>query len=77
MKKTSDEILAPKEAALAMKYTILGQARKGLQDEAGARTAFRRPEELVQSSLATRPDDADLHATLATCSRFSGKKSRL
>jgi TolB-like protein len=58
----------------ALKYFVLGVARKELGDEAGARSALLKAKELCQNQIKEQADVADLHAALAKVLAFLGEK---
>jgi TolB-like protein/Flp pilus assembly protein TadD len=47
------------------KNALIGIAKKGMGDEAGAREAFLKAKEIVKKGVAETPDDAGRHAQLA------------
>jgi len=70
-----DDLLAPiYPAALSGKYYLIGFARKGLQDEAGARAAFLKAKNLLEAQLKQSPDAADIHVQLAKVLAYLGEK---
>src|SRR5438034_1242608 len=69
-----DDLLAPIPAALCGKYYLIGFARKALQDEAGARAAFLKAKELVETPLKQSPDSPDLRIQLAKVLAYLGEK---
>src|SRR2546421_4047010 len=70
----SDDLLAPIPTALCGKYYLIGFARKALHDEAGARAAFLKAEELVEAPLKQSPDSPDLRIQLAKILAYLGEK---
>jgi TolB-like protein/Tfp pilus assembly protein PilF len=70
----ADELLAPIPAALCGKYYLVGYARKGLKDEAGARVAFLKAKELLEVQLKQSPDAPELHIQLAKVLAYLGEK---
>jgi TolB-like protein/Tfp pilus assembly protein PilF len=60
-----DDLLAGIPGALGGKYYVIGFARKTLQDNAGARTAFEKARGAIEEQLKRSPDVADLHIQLA------------
>jgi TolB-like protein/Tfp pilus assembly protein PilF len=72
----SDETLGGKKEIVAAKYLILGQGRKGLRDEAGARAAFAKARELLEPLFASRPDDPNLHGAFALVLAYLGEKEK-
>ncbi len=52
---TPDKILSPQEGALAVKYVLLGQARRGLNDEARRTGRFRAGERAGANSSGEPP----------------------
>ena len=70
----SDDLLAPIPAALCGKYYLIGFARKALHDEAGARAAFLKSKELVETPLKQSPDSPDLRIQLAKILAYLGEK---
>src|SRR5881394_852549 len=60
-----DDVLASFSKGLGGKYYLIGFARKALQDEAGARTAFLKTKELLDAQLKQSPDSPDMHILLA------------
>src|SRR5438874_4599124 len=60
-----DDMLASFSKGLGGKYYLIGFARKALQDEAGARTAFLKTKELLDAQLKQSPDSPDMHILLA------------
>ena len=72
--ETKDEQIAQKTGGLADKYLVLGMARRGLHDEAGARAAFSKVKELAQGRLAKFPANPDIRIQLASALAFLGEK---
>lgn len=72
---TPDAAMAQQES-LADKYIILGHARRGLQDDAGAKAAFTKAKEIIEASLTTRPDNVDVRARLGHVLACLGEKER-
>jgi TolB-like protein len=70
----ADESLLQKAGALPEKYVVIGCARKGLDDEAGAREVFTKAKELAQSRVKAAPSDAGCRIQLATTHAFLGEK---
>jgi TolB-like protein/Tfp pilus assembly protein PilF len=70
----SDDLLASIPVALCAKYYLIGFAQKALQDEAGARAAFRKAKDLVEAQLKRSPDAADIHIQLAKVLAYLGQK---
>jgi TolB-like protein/class 3 adenylate cyclase/cytochrome c-type biogenesis protein CcmH/NrfG len=62
------------EQHLSGKYYLIGFARKALQDEAGARTAFLKAKGLLEAQLKESPDAADMHIQLAKVLAYLGEK---
>jgi serine/threonine-protein kinase len=62
------------EQHLSGKYYLIGFARKALQDEAGARTAFLKAKGLLEAQLKESPDTADMHIQLAKVLAYLGEK---
>src|SRR5207247_10478213 len=56
-----DDLLASNPVALCAKYYLIGFAQKALQDEDGARAAFRKAKDVVEAQLKPSPDAADIH----------------
>src|SRR6266404_1208358 len=69
-----DDILANFSKGLGGKYYLIGFARKALQDEAGARTAFLKTKELLDAQLKQSPDSPDMHILLAKVLAYLGEK---
>ena len=69
-----DDLLAPIPAALSGKYYLIGFARKALQDETGARAAFLKAKDLLETQLKQSPDAADMHIQLAKVLGYVGEK---
>jgi TolB-like protein/Tfp pilus assembly protein PilF len=70
-----DDLLAPVyPAALSGKYYIIGFARKALQDEVGARTAFLKAKDLLEAQLKESPDVPEIHVQLAKVLAYLGEK---
>jgi len=70
-----DDLLAPIPAALCGKYYLIGFARKALQDEAGARAAFLKAKDVVETQLKQSPDAADMRIQLAKILAYLGQKN--
>jgi serine/threonine-protein kinase len=56
------------------KYYYIGFARKALQDQPGARTAFLRAKSAAEDELKRSPDAAKLHIQLAKALAYLGEK---
>jgi TolB-like protein/Tfp pilus assembly protein PilF len=69
-----DDILTPLPGALCGKYYFIGLARKALQDEAGARTAFLKAKSAAEEYVKKSPDSADAHIHLAKVLACLGEK---
>jgi TolB-like protein/Tfp pilus assembly protein PilF len=69
-----DDMLASFSKGLGGKYYLIGFARKALQDEAGARTAFLKTKELLDTQLKQSPDSPDMHILLAKVLAYLGEK---
>jgi TolB-like protein/Tfp pilus assembly protein PilF len=69
-----DDMLASFSKGLGGKYYLIGFARKALQDEAGARTAFLKTKELLDAQLKQSPDSPDMHILLAKVLAYLGEK---
>src|SRR4029450_12357790 len=70
-----DDLLAPVyPAALSGKYYIIGFARKALQDEVGARTAFLKAKDLLEAQLKESPDVPEIRVQLAKVLAYLGEK---
>lgn len=72
--KFPDDAFAAMPGSLAMKYFALGIARKGLGDEAGARTALLKAKDILAEQVKQKPDDADLRVQLAKMLAWLGEK---
>ena len=70
-----DDLLAPIPAALCGKYYLIGFARQALQDEAGARAAFLKAKDVVETQLKQSPDAADMRIQLAKILAYLGQKN--
>jgi serine/threonine-protein kinase len=70
-----DDLLAPiYPAALSGKYYVIGFARKALQDQVGARTAFLKAKDLLEAQLKESPDVPEIHVQLAKVLAYLGEK---
>ena len=69
-----DDSLASFPGALGAKYYLVGVARKLLQDQAGARTAFLKSKNFVEAQLKQSPDDAGIRIQLAKVLAWLGEK---
>jgi hypothetical protein len=69
-----DDLLADLPGAIGDKYYLVGAARKMLQDEAGARTAFLKSRSLIEAQLKQSPDDARVVVQLAKILAWIGEK---
>jgi tetratricopeptide (TPR) repeat protein len=69
-----DDQLAGFPGALWSKYYYIGFARKALQDETGARTAFLRAKSAAEDELKRSPQAAKLHIQLAKALAYLGEK---
>jgi TolB-like protein/Tfp pilus assembly protein PilF len=69
-----DDRLTSLPGALCNKYYLIGFARKALQDEAGARTAFLKARNAAEEQLVKSPDAADAHIQLAKILACLGEK---
>ncbi|MGH7936581.1 MAG: TPR end-of-group domain-containing protein, partial [Chthoniobacterales bacterium] len=76
LEKIPDQSLGGKQDMLAAKYLLLGQMRRGLQDEAGAHAAFAEAKKLLEPLFVSRPDEPDLHARFAQVLAFLGEKEK-
>jgi TolB-like protein/cytochrome c-type biogenesis protein CcmH/NrfG/class 3 adenylate cyclase len=70
----SDDQLAGLADFLCNKYYIIGVARKGLHDEAGARAAFLNAKRLAEEKLKQTPDAEKMHIQLAKVLAQLGEK---
>ncbi len=69
-----DDQLAASHVGLWSKYYSIGFARKALNDQTGARSAFLRAKSAVEDELKRTPDAAKLHVALAKVLAFLGEK---
>jgi TolB-like protein/Tfp pilus assembly protein PilF len=69
-----DDQFAGFPGALWSKYYYIGFARKALQDEPGARTAFLRAKSAAEDELKRSPEAAKLHIQLAKALAYLGEK---
>jgi TolB-like protein/Flp pilus assembly protein TadD len=72
--KFPDDAFATMPGSLAGKYFALGVAKKGLGDNAAARTAFLKAKDILAEQVKQKPDDADLHVQLAKLLAWVGEK---
>src|SRR5215470_14137806 len=72
--RLSDDQLAGYPGGLWSKYYYIGFARKALQDETSARTAFLRARSAAEDELKQNPDAAKLHIQLAKVLAYLGEK---
>jgi TolB-like protein/Flp pilus assembly protein TadD len=72
--KFPDDAFAAIPGSLAMKYFAFGIGRKGLGDEAAARTAFLKAKDILTEQVKEKPDDADLRVQLAKILAWLGEK---
>jgi len=70
----SDDQLAGHADFSGNKYYIIGVARKGLHDEAGARAAFLNARRLAEEKLKQTPDAEKMHIQLAKVLAQLGEK---
>ena len=70
----NDELLSKDPEAWPMKYTVIGIAKKLLNDEAGAREAFLTAKRLIEKHVSDAPDDAARHTKLASVLAWLGEK---
>jgi serine/threonine-protein kinase len=70
-----DDQLVASHEGLWSKYYSIGFARKGLNDEPGARAAFLRAKSAAEDELKRTPDTAKLHIALARVLAFLGEKN--
>jgi TolB-like protein/cytochrome c-type biogenesis protein CcmH/NrfG len=70
----SDDQLAGHADFSCDKYYIIGVARKGLHDEAGARAAFLNAKRLAEEKLKQTPDAEKMHIQLAKVLAQLGEK---
>jgi len=70
-----DDQLAGYPTGLWSKYYYIGFARRALQDEPGARSAFLRAKSAAEEQLKNSPDDAKLRIRLAKVLAFLGEKA--
>lgn len=62
-----------KDAGMVGKQMLLAQARKGLGDETGARTAFAQVKSLSEAQISESPANASAHGRLAVALAFLGE----
>ena len=72
--KISDDQVANYPGAACSKYSLIGAARMGVHDEAGAREAFAKARSLAEARLKQNPDDASAQAQLGEALAWSGEK---
>jgi TolB-like protein/Tfp pilus assembly protein PilF len=60
-----DDLLAGLPGAVGGKYYVIGFARKALQDEAGARSAFLKAKSAIEQQLKRSSDTPEAHIQLA------------
>jgi TolB-like protein/class 3 adenylate cyclase/Tfp pilus assembly protein PilF len=72
--RLSDSQLAGYPGGVWSKYYYIGLARKALQDQPGARTAFLRARSAAEDALKQNPDGAKLHMQLAKALAYLGEK---
>ncbi len=70
----TDDSFVAVPGSLAMKYFAIGIARKGLGDDAAARTALLKAKDILEEQVKQKPDDADLHVQLAKLLAWLGEK---
>jgi len=74
MESIPDEVFVSTPGALGDKYYGIGAGRKGLHDEAAARTAFQKAETILEAELKQSPDEAKIHAQSAKVLACVGEK---
>src|SRR5262249_33333791 len=72
--RLSDDQVAGYPGGLWSKYYFIGCARKALQDQPGARTAFLRAKSAAEDELKQNPEAAKLHMLLAKALAQLGEK---
>ncbi len=70
----SDDAIQNYPGACTSKYQLIGAARKALNDEAGARTAFLKAKEFAETQLKQDPQNASRHVELAEALASLGEK---
>jgi len=70
----SDDLLSTVPVAICGKYYLIGFARRGLHDEAGARVAFLKAKEFGEEELKKSPDSPDLRVLQAKILAYLGEK---
>lgn len=70
----NDDALAKEPEALPMKYTVIGIAKKLLNDEAGAHEAFLTAKRFAEKHVNEAPNEAARHSKLAAVLAWLGEK---
>jgi TolB-like protein/Flp pilus assembly protein TadD len=70
----SDEALKFKAESLGAKYIIIGHAKRGLGDDAGAREAFAKLKDLASQLLPVKTSEPDARMGLAIAHALLGEK---
>jgi tetratricopeptide (TPR) repeat protein len=69
-----DDVIARLPGALCSKYSLIGTARKVVNDEAGARQAFLKAKAFAQERIKQDPNNAGAHSQLAEALAWLGEK---
>ena len=72
--KIPDATLAPYPGAVCGKYSVIGAAKRGLNDEAGSREAFQKAKQDAEQLIKQNPGQANAIATLAEMQAWLGEK---
>ena len=72
--KIPDGTLASYPGAVCGKYSVIGAAKRGLNDEPGAREAFLKAKQDAEQLLKQNPGQANAIATLAEAQAWLGEK---
>jgi serine/threonine-protein kinase len=72
--KIPDATLTSYPGAVCGKYSVIGAAKRALNDEAGAREAFQKAKQDAEQSLKQNPGQANAIATLAEMQAWLGEK---
>jgi TolB-like protein/Tfp pilus assembly protein PilF len=72
--KIPDATLTGYPGAVCGKYTVIGESKRALHDEAGSRQAFLKAREDAEKLVKQNPDQANVIATLAEVQARLGEK---
>ena len=73
---TPDDVFSSIPHTMALKYFVIGIARKALGDEKQSRAAFLKAKGMCDEDVKQKQDDPDAHIQLGKLEAWLGEKTR-